>query len=46
MLFEPAVDNQVSTVRKPRQDSFAFVRPEPTVAVTYRATGPVHRWLH
>ena len=32
--------------RKPRQDSFAFVRPEPTVALTYRASVPMHRWLH
>lgn len=46
MLFEPAVDSQASVARKPRQDSFAFVRPEPTVALTYRATVPMHRWLH
>ncbi|NPD70048.1 hypothetical protein HN018_24745 (plasmid) [Lichenicola cladoniae] len=46
MLFEPAVDSQASIVRKPRQDSFAFVRPEPTVALTYRASVPMHRWLH
>ncbi|MGI4941084.1 MAG: hypothetical protein ACRYHQ_11095 [Janthinobacterium lividum] len=32
--------------RRPRQDSFAFVRPEPTVALTYRASVPMHRWLH
>ena len=32
--------------RRPVQDSFAFVRPEPTVALTYRATVPMHRWLH
>lgn len=31
---------------RPRQDSFAFVRPEPTVALTYRASVPMHRWLH
>ena len=36
-LFEP---------RRPVQDSFDFVRPEPTVALTYRATVPMHRWLH
>jgi hypothetical protein len=23
-----------------------FVRPEPTIAVTYRASVPTHRWLH
>ncbi|NPD70023.1 hypothetical protein HN018_25810 (plasmid) [Lichenicola cladoniae] len=46
MLFEPAVDGQASVPRKPRQDSFAFVRPEPTVALTYRASVPMHRWLH
>ena len=28
------------------QDSFPFARPEPTVAVTYRASVPMHRWLH
>ena len=32
--------------RRPVQDSFDFVRPEPTVALTYRATVPMHRWLH
>ncbi len=32
--------------RRPRQDSFPFVRPEPTVALTYRASVPMHRWLH
>ena len=31
---------------RPRQDSFEFVRPEPTVALTYRASVPMHRWLH
>ena len=28
------------------QERFDFVRPEPTVALTYRATVPMHRWLH
>lgn len=32
--------------RKPVQDSFPFVRPEPTVPLTYRASVPMHRWLH
>ena len=32
--------------RRPVQDSFGFVRPEPTIALTYRATVPMHRWLH
>ncbi len=31
---------------RPVQDSFDFVRPEPTVALTYRASVPMHRWLH
>lgn len=33
-------------LRAPVQESFGFVRPEPTVALTYRATVPMHRWLH
>ena len=45
-LFAPAIDTEASIVRKPRQDSFAFVRPEPTVALIYRALVPMHRWLH
>ena len=28
------------------QQRFDFIRPEPTVALTYRATVPMHRWLH
>ena len=32
--------------RRPVQDSFPFVRPEPTIALTYRASVPMHRWLH
>ena len=32
--------------RRAKQESFAFVRPEPTIALTYRATVPMHRWLH
>ncbi|MGI4802286.1 MAG: hypothetical protein ACRYG8_51275 [Janthinobacterium lividum] len=52
---QPAVTGQSSLFgsapvadmpRRPRQDSFAFVRPEPTVALTYRASVPMHRWLH
>ena len=31
---------------RPKQESFAFVRPEPTIAMTYRASVPMHRWLH
>ena len=46
LLFVPAIDIEGSIACKPRQDSFAFVRPEPTVALTYRATVPMHRWLH
>ena len=45
-LFASASDTKASITRKPRQDSFAFVRPEPTVALTYRASVPMHRWLH
>ena len=43
-LFAPATRDDGP--KKPRQDSFAFVRPEPTVALTYRASVPMHRWLH
>lgn len=32
--------------RRPKQESFPFVRPEPTIALTYRASVPMHRWLH
>ena len=32
--------------RRAVQQRFDFVRPEPTVALTYRATVPMHRWLH
>lgn len=32
--------------RRPVQDSFPFVRPEPTISLTYRASVPMHRWLH
>ncbi len=32
--------------RRPRQDCFAFVKPEPTVALTDRTSVPMHRWLH
>ena len=35
-----------SRPRRPIQASFGFVRPEPTIALTYRATVPMHRWLH
>ena len=34
------------TGSRPRQESFPFVRPEPTIALTYRASVPMHRWLH
>lgn len=43
-FFAPAVEREIT--RKPVQDSFPFVRPEPTVALTYRASVPMHRWLH
>ena len=43
LFVAPAV---VGTASRPRQDSFEFVRPEPTVALTYRASVPMHRWLH
>ncbi|MGI4746506.1 MAG: hypothetical protein ACRYFY_10750 [Janthinobacterium lividum] len=46
LLFAQAIDIEASIASKPRQDSFAFVRPEPTVALTYSATVPMHRWLH
>ncbi|NPD66760.1 hypothetical protein HN018_25680 (plasmid) [Lichenicola cladoniae] len=32
-------------LRRPVQESFGFVRPEPTIALTSRATVPMHRWL-
>ena len=32
--------------RRAVQERFDFVRPEPTVALTYRATMPMHQWLH
>ena len=44
-LFVPA-----ATAREPWkpavQESFGFARPEPTIALTYRAPVPMHRWLH
>ena len=45
-LFAASAAATSSGLRRPRQDSFAFVRPEPTVALTYRASVPMHRWLH
>ena len=45
-LFTAAATPAAENVRRPRQDSFPFVRPEPTVALTYRASVPMHRWLH
>ena len=45
-LFAPATAAPADSPRRPRQDSFPFVRPEPTVALTYRASVPMHRWLH
>lgn len=32
--------------KRPRQDSFAFIRPEPTIALTYPGSVTMHRWLH
>jgi hypothetical protein len=44
-LFAPLTTAQESW--KPAvQDSFGFARPEPTIALTYRAPVPMHRWLH
>ena len=45
-LFTAAATPALNSARRPRQDSFPFVRPEPTVALTYRASVPMHRWLH
>jgi hypothetical protein len=45
-LFTAATASAPDHPRRPRQDSFPFVRPEPTVALTYRANVPMHRWLH
>ena len=52
---QPAISGQSSLFtlaaeadrpRRPRQDSFPFVRPEPTIALTYRTSMPMYRWLH
>ena len=43
-FFAPPVVSE--SPRKPVQDSFPFVRPAPTVSLTYRASVPMHRWLH
>ena len=43
LFVAPAAE---AAARRPRQDSFEFVRPKPTVALTYRASVPMHRWLH
>ena len=45
-LFAASTAATPDNPRLPRQDSFPFVRPEPTVALTYRASVPMHRWLH
>lgn len=45
-LFTPATVAPADSPRRPKQDSFPFIRPEPTVALTYRASVPMHRWLH
>ena len=45
-LFAASAAATPGGLRRPRQDSFPFVRPEPTVALTYRASVPMHRWLH
>lgn len=42
-LFAPAILLERS--RKPKQNTFAFVQPEPTIALTYRASVSTHRWL-
>jgi hypothetical protein len=39
-------ENTEGAPKRPRQDSFAFIRPEPTIALTYRASVPMHRWMH
>ena len=43
--FFPGIPPDESRPRS-KQESFAFVRPEPTIAMTYRASVPMHRWLH
>ena len=45
-LFATSTAVTPGSPRRPRQDSFPFVWPEPTVALTYRASVPMHRWLH
>ncbi len=45
-LFTAATVAPADSPRRPKQDSFPFIRPEPTVALTYRASVPMHRWLH
>ena len=45
-LFAAPTAAMTDSPRRPRQDSFSFVRPEPTVALTYRASVSMHRWLH
>ena len=45
-LFGAPTAAMPDSSRRPKQDSFPFVRPEPTVALTYRASVPMHRWLH
>jgi hypothetical protein len=45
-LFATAGAAAADVPRPPKQESFAFIRPEPTVALTYRASVPMHRWLH
>ena len=45
-LFTAGTVVAANSPRRPKQDSFDFVRPEPTVALTYRASVPMHRWLH
>lgn len=44
-LFTPSASVR-DVYRSPVQDSFGFARPEPTIALTYRAPVPMHRWLH
>ena len=45
-LFTPDTAAAAEGPRRQRQDSFDFVRPEPTIGLTYRASVQMHRWLH
>ncbi len=44
-MFQYATSGEESP-RRPRHDIPAFIKPEPTIALTYCASVPMHRWLH